>query len=747
MKKHALWAVFSLVVAMAAQAGGTQTWHHQTEKDYAAGVLQDVQVDKHGQLRLGRKVDKVLEQSDHFILSVVASGNSVFFAAVGEGKVYRVALPQPQEFYGPEKGEVWDLTRLANDPTGGIIAVTHGEDTVQVVKLTPPPAGKAKVTVLARIEAKGASVSSFCVTPDGGVYLALYTGTDERTGKIVHVSNAGKSTDIFKLDDQLVQAMTVGSKGELWLGYAEHAIVAKVDPTTGKAFIVLDAGKQAVTSLVATAQGDLYVAVGSADSTNPWDEGKENDPGTIPDAAPATPQERKALPAPALQGQFQTGPRQPTIRFAVAEPLPATTKASPIKPPVISPKPDAEAIAGNALYRVGADLSVEELWQPPAAISGMQLEGEQLILSLLSGQVVGFDPQQRNHSLLAQLEHTAILCPGSPAPLLSDGGDILRLTPELARKGTMVSEVLDASHVADWGAIKITAQLPEGTQATIAVRSGNVADVDTFGKFWSDWSAELPANQAQNAQIPAARFMQYRVTMQATVANTSPAVNDVLAHYQVRNLAPNITALTVSTGAVTPQQVLEAKGKVEKTTEYKVGWEATDPNGDKLTARLYVRAVGQTEWTLLAKDITDEEYVWDTKNMADGSYQLQLVLDDGAANPAATTKQAARISAPFMIDHTPPVVSDLKAVATDDGKFTVTGKVTDAKSTIVDVRMKVEGLGDWHICAIDDKLLDSLTEGFAATTPVLGTGNYRVVVQATDAAGNTAFSAVTVTVK
>ena len=45
---------------------------------------------------------------------------------------------------------------------------------------------------------------------------------------------------------------------------------------------------------------------------------------------------------------------------------------------------------------------------------------------------------------------------------------------------------------------------------TVAVRSGNVAEPDDT---WSDWSAEQTDPQQAVVAAPAARFLQYRVTL------------------------------------------------------------------------------------------------------------------------------------------------------------------------------------------------------------------------------------------
>ncbi len=74
----------------------------------------------------------------------------------------------------------------------------------------------------------------------------------------------------------------------------------------------------------------------------------------------------------------------------------------------------------------------------------------------------------------------------------------------------MLSEVLDAKIISKWGALRWEGDTPEGTSVSVAVRSGNVAEPDDT---WSDWSAEQTDAEQAVIAAPAARFLQYRVTL------------------------------------------------------------------------------------------------------------------------------------------------------------------------------------------------------------------------------------------
>ena len=68
-----------------------------------------------------------------------------------------------------------------------------------------------------------------------------------------------------------------------------------------------------------------------------------------------------------------------------------------------------------------------------------------------------------------------------------DPGKLYVLEDRFAAKGTVLSEVLDAKLISNWGACAGRPTAPAGTRPRVAVRSGNVAEPDDT---WSDWSAE-----------------------------------------------------------------------------------------------------------------------------------------------------------------------------------------------------------------------------------------------------------------
>src|SRR5581483_7955996 len=104
------------------------------------------------------------------------------------------------------------------------------------------------------------------------------------------------------------------------------------------------------------------------------------------------------------------------------------------------------------------------------------------------------------------------------------------------------SEVLDAKIISKWGALNWKASTPPGTSATVAVRSGNVADPDDT---WSGWSEEQADPAKARILAPTARYLQYRVTLTSDDPKVSPELRGLTLRYQTTNQAPEITSLDV----------------------------------------------------------------------------------------------------------------------------------------------------------------------------------------------------------
>ena len=104
--------------------------------------------------------------------------------------------------------------------------------------------------------------------------------------------------------------------------------------------------------------------------------------------------------------------------------------------------------------------------------------------------------------------------------------------------------------------------------------------------------------------------------------------------------------------AGTPSQTLSRPGQ-----QIQISWQADDPDGDRLIYSLYFRGEDEREWKLLRANMTENTYLLDGDVFADGRYYFSVTASDAPSNPANLAREAELVSAPVLIDNTPPVVT------------------------------------------------------------------------------------------
>ena len=264
---------------------------------------------------------------------------------------------------------------------------------------------------------------------------------------------------------------------------------------------------------------------------------------------------RKRLQAARASGRLQSGPQ--VMIGGGGGSSSAASRARPVATPATETK------EGNAVYRIDPDGFVTEVFRESVMILRIARDGERLLVSTGNeGQVYGVDPAAEETLILADLEAEQI-----PAMIVEDGrillatanpARLLELDRRPADEGSYTSPPMDASQVSLWGTLNVTADVPTGSRLTVETRSGNVADPEQAP--WSDWSTaatfepapDHPPLQPREARVdaPPARFLQYRLKLDAgeapAGAAATPAVDRVEVTYVVPNLSPRITTITAA---------------------------------------------------------------------------------------------------------------------------------------------------------------------------------------------------------
>jgi hypothetical protein len=409
-----------------------------------------------------------------------------------------------------------------------------------------------------------------------------------------------------------------------------------------------------------------------------------------------------------------------------------------------APAPEAK---GNAVYRVQPDGLVETIFRRPVTILAMaEADGRLILATGNGGGIYGVSPDGDEVALIADTDAKQVTClevekSGEIVFGTANKGSIARLAGGLARKGAFVSQALDAQQIAKWGTMQVAGTAPAGTHVTIATRSGNVGEPDE--QTWSTWSKEVPLENGFLAiGAPAGRFLQYRLSLSTKNPKVTPSVSGVQVVYQVGNLHPTLAGVNVTASEKGPQgNEPPSSPKAYRHVDIK----ALDQNGDKLRFEIAFREIGSQGWIVITDDLMLPKFIWDTRGVGDGTYELRIEASDDPSNPAGQALSSARISEPVVVDNTAPVVGRLSAKPAGE-KVIVAGQVEDTASRVAEIEYSVNSQDKWHAVGPSDGICDSNVEKFSFDVEDLKPGTHRIAVRATDIYGNVGYGSVSVRV-
>jgi hypothetical protein len=360
----------------------------------------------------------------------------------------------------------------------------------------------------------------------------------------------------------------------------------------------------------------------------------------------------------------------------------------------------------------------------------------------------------------------------------STGNDatVMFFDDDYVSEGDFFSQVHDATAISKWGKVFWDADAPGRTRISISTRSGNSEKPDDT---WSEWSREQDDSGAAVSESPNGRYIQWHAKLSTSNKKKTPTLRSVTVAYLQSNLAPEVQSVKIETGAnekkngasadmakemaglppgAVPGAQAEAGPKASKQgvktappaheTQLKIKWQANDENGDKLEYELYFKGIDETHWKLLEEKLIKSVFNWDTEAVPDGEYHVRIVASDLPDNPEATSLKGERISEPFMIDNTAPVIGSFGTASDRDseGSRRISCSVSDNLSPVRSAHYSIDA-GDWMVVFPEDGIFDSLVEKMEFVTGKLERGEHTLVLKAVDYFGNIGSGKVTFEVK
>ncbi|MBL8794989.1 MAG: WD40 repeat domain-containing protein [Planctomycetia bacterium] len=683
-----------------AQAGKVKVWHHQAPTHHDKAQFKNVVVSNEGVLRLARELKPFAAVKSTHIWDVVEDKDGHLYVAGGEGKVWKVAPDgKVAVVYSGQESQVFCL---ALAPDNAILAGTGPNG--QIVRIAPD--GTHKVLC----ETNESYVWSLAVDSRGEF---IYAGTGPK-GRIHRLTPQGKSSVFYSTKQEHILSVACGPDGNVYAGTDKNGLVYRIDGQ-GKGFVLCQTPQTEVRSLLVTPAG-VYAGTsapvkrralgGSATVERPG-------PGNA--VLPSSSASRTAEPVGVEESDKGSA---------------ASSKDKEKEPEKGTPAPAAPppTTGENSVFFIRSDGTVREIFRDKVMVlSLLQTNGRLLVGTGMDGRLFEVNETTKEKTEIARLDHGQIQClcqrrDGSIVLGAGDPGKLFVLQDRHAASGTVTSDVLDAKIVSKWGALRWKAETPNGCKVTVAVRTGNVAEPD---ETWSDWSAEQTDAEQAVIAAPAARFLQYRLTLASANPALSPSVGSVTLRYSTTNQAPEVTGLEVPD--------LDAVN-LDNPKKLKIKWTAQDANEDELTYHLFIRKEGWKNWVQLEDNLTKTEYEWDTTTTPAGVYQVKVSASDRRDNPDGEALVGERISTSVAVAHVPPTVT-LKVVGIEGDQAVVEATASDPLVRLTGASFAVNGKR-WINVFPTDGLFDSKTETFKFKTDALRPGTHVLVLRVKDAAGN-----------
>ena len=750
MKKLSGAVLLGILVSSWAWAVSTQFWSSATFQDFERGNLNGVSLSREGRMTLAPQLEELFSTDQSMIWAVAQDKQGNIYLGTGHsGKVFRLGPElEGSLFYdAPEP----DIFALAVDADGRVYVGTSPDGKVYQVDAS----GEARDF----FDPESKYIWSLAFAPDG----ALYVGTGDR-GKIYRVSASGEGELFYDTRQSHIMSMVLTPDNELIAGSEPNGLLYRLS-AGGKGFVLYDAPVAEIHSVAVSPEGTIFAAAMGRPSQGGLRRlGVPAQGGQIPVRAATTITVRAADEPGVPPGGAEEGPGQPGDPGQGNQmQRQAGVNSSRGLPRDISRVQNRQTTR-SALYRVLPGGGVDTLWNSRREnIYALLPIGEKLLFSTdQKGRIYELTPD-RQLSLLTQTdqEQTTRLIPYKDFVLATTAnlGKVYRLGTKPVATGSFESEVRDAGNIASWGQISWSAEAPPGTSLEMLTRSGNSLRPDST---WSEWSQPYRQAEGEKISSPPARYVQWKAVFRAA-ADSAPVLSEVTLAYLPQNRAPVMTEVKVtpSGGGASSSGPTRGNAATSRSVQnmatagiYSRGvsssgassrrasgqqalnmtWLANDPDRDELAYELFFRGEGETEWKLLSKDLKQNYFQLPKDALPDGKYRLKVKASDAVVNPQGMAKTAERVSAPFLVDGTPPQVQ-VQQASRRGLSATAHFRALDQASVLTRAQYAVDAEPPLPLFS-GDGIVDSKQETFTVEIDDLEAGEHLITLRVYDSAGN-----------
>jgi sugar lactone lactonase YvrE len=687
--------VLFLASALTLGAGATRTWIQSDASDFEKGQLHGLSLRSDGRLSLAPKVTELFDSSSAYLWAIARDSKGNLYTGGGPGaKLFQVATNGTHKKLA--EFDALEIHAIAVDSKDQVYVATAPDGKVYRVTAN----GKSDLFY----DPKEKYIWGMAFGPRGDLFIA--TGD---SGQIHRVDPNGKGQIFFKTGETHARSIAVDAQGNVLVGTAPGGLVLRVSPA-GAGFVLYQMLKREITAIAAAPDGSVYAA-GLA--------------GGVPATQP--------LPIP----------------IAIAKPGAEQPEAHPI------------VTGGVDLYRIDPSGLPQKIWTNPRdtvyAIA-FNSSGQPILGTGNKGMLYRVDSATLSTTLVnvssTQITGLASAPDGSIYAATSNVGKVFRFGPETESTGSIESDVFDSAGFSRWGRMRA-----EGSgRIELFSRSGNV---DRPRENWSGWE-RVPERVAS----PPSRFLQWKA-----VLSSGAALDSVETAYLPRNIAPRIEDIEATPPNYRFQPPVSGspfnapaasitlssparKSSAGNTAAADLGsasmtfakgwigarWTASDDNGDPLIFTVEIRGENEKQWRQLADKVREKHFTFDSTAFPDGEYRLRITASDSPANVEADALTTQSVSAPILVDNTPPQISAI-AVTRQGVALHAAWRVTDALSVIQRTEYSLDGR-EWTLVEPVSKLSDALSLDYSLTLSNIPPGDHILAVRTTDEYNNQAVSKV-----
>ena len=228
----------------------------------------------------------------------------------------------------------------------------------------------------------------------------------------------------------------------------------------------------------------------------------------------------------------------------------------------------------------------------------------------------------------------------------------------------------------------------------VFIRMGNASNPDVS---WTEWAVPFSDQGNSNVNISGFRYFQIKAVFNDLNLNSPAQLHNIHVYYLQSNIRPKIKAIAIKPGTK------------EKAKMLQVSWIAEDKNSDRLDYTVGMKKVSETKWIQLKSEYTNKDLIINPQLFEDGIYHLRVRVSDAQDNPGGS-KVSDKVSEPFIIDSTAPVLKDYIQA---DG--VINFKVIDS-SIVYKVQYSFDRK-NWFSISPLDRINDSSRENFSLKIP------------------------------